>query len=95
MTKFITSCKAMLKLLQEKGGFIRYFRFVSYFGVSLISFSLIMPVNAYAYIDPGTGSFIIQVLIGVLAGALVALKIFCVKVRGFFKGKLSKGKNLE
>ena len=32
--------------------------------------------DAYAYLDPGTGSVIIQALIGVIAGVLIALKIY-------------------
>lgn len=41
---------------------------------------LIFPEEAHAfYIDPGTGSIIIQVLIGFVVGGLVALKIFWTK----------------
>jgi hypothetical protein len=43
------------------------------------------------YLDAGTGSIIIQALIGVLAGALVLLKIYWNKVKDFFKG-LSSGR---
>lgn len=41
---------------------------------------------AYAYLDPGTGSMIIQVLIGVIAGALVTLKLFWSKIKALFNG---------
>jgi hypothetical protein len=43
-----------------------------------------------AYIDPGTGSLIIQVLIGVLVGGLVAAKIFWGRIKTFFKGLFSR-----
>jgi len=43
------------------------------------------------YLDAGTGSIIIQALIGVLAGALLLLKIYWNKVKDFFKG-LSSGR---
>ena len=46
-----------------------------------------------AYIDPGTGSLIIQVLIGALVGGLVAAKIFWTRIKGFFKGLFSRGSN--
>ena len=46
-----------------------------------------------AYIDPGTGSLIIQVLIGALAGALVATKIFWSRIKAFFKDLFSTGSN--
>ena len=44
-----------------------------------------------AYIDPGTGSLIIQVLIGALVGGLVAAKIFWIKIKTFFKGLFLTG----
>lgn len=40
--------------------------------------------NAYAYIDPGTGSYILQVVIAGLLGALLSLKIFWKKIGSFF-----------
>ena len=42
--------------------------------------------DAYAYLDPGTGSVILQALIGVIAGVLIALKIYWYKL----KEKLSR-----
>ena len=42
------------------------------------------------YIDPGTGSYFIQILIGVLAGGLFALKIFWKKIVAFFRGENRK-----
>jgi hypothetical protein len=44
------------------------------------------------YIDPGTGSLIIQVILGVLFGGLVALKLFWAKVSHFFR-RLFSGNN--
>ena len=46
-----------------------------------------------AYIDPGTGSLIIQVLIGVLAGAAVAAKIYWTRVKGLFRNLFSTRSN--
>ena len=37
-----------------------------------------------AYIDPGSGSFILQALIAALAGALVAVNIYWQKIKRFF-----------
>ena len=36
-----------------------------------------------AYIDPGSGSFILQALIATLAGALVAVNIYWQKIKRF------------
>ena len=44
--------------------------------------------DAYAYLDPGTGSVILQALIGVIAGVLITLKIYWYKL----KEKLSRMK---
>lgn len=49
---------------------------------------LVMPVDrAQAYLDPGSGSLIIQVLIGGLLGLLVALKLYWGRIIGFITGK--------
>jgi len=41
--------------------------------------------DAYAYIDPGSGSIIIQALIGVLVGVAITLKVYWYK----FKEKIT------
>jgi len=69
---------------------------------ALIVFSF-FPVAAYAscstlinstscmfYIDPGTGSMIIQVIIGALIGGATAIGIYWNRVKTFFINKLSK-----
>jgi hypothetical protein len=52
--------------------------------------------DAYAYIDPGTGSYIFQLAIaGILAAAYI-LKVYWIKVIDLFKSlflKAPKGKN--
>lgn len=40
---------------------------------------------AYGYLDPGTGSYILQLLIGGLLGGLFALGLFWKKVVAFVK----------
>ena len=39
-----------------------------------------------AYIDPGTGSFMIQLLIGGLLGSLFVVKMFWRQITGFVRG---------
>ena len=46
--------------------------------------------DAYAYLDPGTGSVILQALIGVIAGVLIALKIYWYKLKEKFLDKTKK-----
>jgi hypothetical protein len=47
------------------------------------------------YIDAGTGSIIIQALIGGAVAALLVLKIYWNKVSTFFKNRFSRGEKHE
>ena len=42
---------------------------------------------AFAYIDPGTGSYIFQVVVGALLAAALAVKVFWRRIWGFVTGK--------
>lgn len=46
--------------------------------------------TVYPYLDAGTGSIIIQALIGGLVGGLFALKIFWGRISTFFKNLFSR-----
>jgi hypothetical protein len=46
-----------------------------------------MPTTAYAYLDPGTGSMIIQMVIGAIAAGLLTLKFYWHKITTFFRDK--------
>ena len=40
--------------------------------------------EAHAYIDPGTGSYVIQLIIAALVGVGFAIKIYWGRIKGFF-----------
>lgn len=40
-----------------------------------------LPVNAYAYIDPGSGSLMLQMLIAGIIGAFVTIKLYWMQLR--------------
>lgn len=42
------------------------------------------PVQAYAYLDPGTGSFLLQTALAVIAGAAIAIKAYWYRLKIFF-----------
>jgi len=52
--------------------------------------AVILPLNAYAYIDPGSGSLILQIVFGLLVGFVVAGKMFWRRFLDFFSWLKSK-----
>jgi len=52
--------------------------------VILVLGCLVFPDNAYAYIDLGTGSYIIQIFIASFIGIIFSMKIYWRKVRTYF-----------
>lgn len=57
-------------------------------------FILILAPAAHAYLDPGSGSFIFQILIGGLLGVAVAVKAFWGRIWGFLTRR-KQGKTEE
>ena len=51
---------------------------------------VIAPDDAYAYLDPGTGSYMLQIVLGVMLGAAFAIKVFWFRIRAFFGGLFSR-----
>ncbi len=56
---------------------------------------LISAGDACAYIDPGTGSFVFQLIIASLLGAAFAVRAFWRNIKGFFLNSFSKGQKAE
>jgi hypothetical protein len=48
--------------------------------------------EAHAYVDPGTGSYLLQILIAGLLGAAFALKLYWNKLKGFISSSRSDRK---
>jgi len=61
----------------------------------LTSLLLALPSTAHAYLDPGTGSYVVQLLIGGLLGGLFALGVFWRRVLAFFKRLFRRGSSDE
>ena len=55
--------------------------------VILLIFGHFSISNAYAYLDPGTGSIIAQMIIGTLVGAGLAIKIYWHRIKMKFMKK--------
>jgi len=50
----------------------------------IMSFLFVFATHAYAYIDPGTGSMIIQGVLAAIAVCTVSIGIFWRRLKGFF-----------
>lgn len=61
--------------------------------LALLAWSL-LPQDAHAYLDPGTGSYIFQVIVAALLGALFMLKVFWARIRGFFREGFSRSEEV-
>ncbi len=63
----------------------------------LIGTFILFPKSTYAYLDPGSGSYVVQILIASLAGIGFFLKTYWNQIRGIFsrKNKSSNKKSDE
>ena len=52
---------------------------------------LISPLRTPAYLDPGTGSYVLQLLVAGLLGAALAIRIFWGRISAFFSRLRSRG----
>ena len=66
------------------------YRLFSIIGIFLFTFGELFVSNAFAYIDPGTGSMILQSLIGALVGVGIILKIYWTKIKFAILDRKSK-----
>jgi hypothetical protein len=52
----------------------------------------ILTTKAHAYLDPGTGSIILQAIVGAFAAFFTSIYIFWNKVKNFYKKIFNKNK---
>lgn len=55
---------------------------------------LVFPSCAHAYLDPGTGSYVFQLLIASIVGAAFLVKVYWKRIKGFVTG-IFKGTEAE
>ncbi len=58
-------------------------------------FILTLPTEAQAYIDPGSGSMLLQILLGGVAGLMMLIKLYWSKIKKFVKCRLLGGHGIE
>ena len=61
-----------------------------FFSASILPILICFPKTVYAYLDPGSGSFILQMLIAGLLGVLFSIKMMWGRIKEFFNNLFSK-----
>jgi hypothetical protein len=62
-------------------------------GLALAAITLIMvPMPAYAYLDPGAGSILLQAILGTVAAGFAVVSIYYARLKAFVAGLLSRGR---
>ena len=56
----------------------------------VLAVSLLVPRRVYGYIDPGTGSYIFQIVIAAFVAVSFAVKVYWNKIKKFVAGLFSK-----
>lgn len=46
---------------------------------------MLLPVSAFAYLDPTTGSMLISAIVGLFASLVLAIKTYWYRIKAFFK----------
>ena len=69
-------------------------KILNYLILNTIAIFLIV-TNAYAYLDPGSGRFILQAIIGFLAALSASFLYYWTKVKNFFLKFFKKNNNDE
>jgi flagellar biosynthesis protein FliQ len=69
---------------------VKYFEIFRTILTTLVLLHVITTQQAYAYIDPGTGSYFLQMTIAGLLAGLFTMKLFMNKIKTFFKTFFSR-----
>lgn len=54
----------------------------------------LLPRDAYAYLEPGTGSYIFQVILAALLGALFMLRVYWARITGVLRGRITRSQEV-
>ena len=60
--------------------------------IIIFFFFFILTTKAHAYLDPGTGTIILQAILGAFAAFFTSIYIFWAKVKNFYKKVFKKNK---
>jgi len=71
---------------------MKYFKSLLPAIILVMLFYFLFPNRVYAYLDAGSGSYIIQIIIGIVIGGAFGIKIFWRRIYGFFKNPSARKK---
>ena len=57
--------------------------------------SVLSVKEAHAYVDPGAGSLVFQLVVAAVFGALFTIKLWSGKTKAFLRGLFSRGHNRD
>lgn len=63
--------------------------------VITVSIGLLLPINALAYLDPGTGSMLLQGVLAAIAIIGATLKLYWHRLKALLSGKKLKEENIS
>jgi len=90
--KVFSLIKKIYKIINRDKIIMKYLKTFLLVVSLIVLFYIIAPNRIYAYLDAGTGSYIIQIIIAVAIGGAFGIKIFWRKIYGFFKSLSLKAK---
>ena len=61
--------------------------------IFFLLFLIVTPNTSYAYLDPGTGSIILQAILGFIAATVASISIYWTKFKIILKKIFSKKRN--
>jgi drug/metabolite transporter (DMT)-like permease len=61
---------------------------IAFAALALVLF--ILPAQAHAYLDPGTGSYLLQIALAAIVGTLFAIRLFWGRIKSFLRNLFSK-----
>jgi hypothetical protein len=70
-------------------------KFFIRFTALLVLGLFLLPLCGYGYIDPGTGSYIIQLIIAAFIGISLSLRIFWKRIKALFSKKAKPDETLD
>ncbi len=70
-----------------------FFKRILTLSVFVLFLKFLFAPSAHAYLDPGSGSFIIQMVVAGLMGFILMVKIYWGRIRTFFTNIFSRGEN--